>query len=560
MGQPWRQQSLVLFCFLWLTTSLCRSLASAADERADYTRHALAVPGDAQRGRRVFANVEGAGCIRCHRVGKEGGDVGPVLSDIGGKYGREHLIEAVLEPSRQIVEGYRPTLIATVEGRLLSGLVQGETAEELTLRDSHARVQVVPKSMIEERTYAEVSIMPEGLTASLSLEQFADLIAYLQSLRAADKPTPGSGTGGPLVVPAGFTSRQVAGGLTGATALAAAADGRIFVCEQTGAVRVVKAERLLPAPLVALRVDSHWERGLIGVALDPEFVGNGFIYVNYVMAEPFPHHRISRFTVRGDAAAAASEAVLLEGDDQRTLGGTVPAGHQGGALHFGGDGKLYIAIGEQTAGQPAQRHYTFQGKLLRIDRAVAIPVDTPFITTAMGKYRSIWALGFRNPFTFAVQPGTGRILINDVGLSTWEEVNEGLAGANYGWPAAEGPAYASGFRALIHSYKVASVAGGAFCPDDPGSPFPAEYRGKYFFMDFVRGWIKVLDPDHPREVSTFATGLRRPVDLTFAPGGGLYVLVRDAWVIDDKFRPHTGSLIKITGPLHVKRQEAEGVP
>ena len=106
---------------LWLATSLCRSAASATDERAEYTRHALAVPGDAQRGRVVFANVEGAGCIRCHRVGKEGGDVGPALSDIGGKYGREHLIEAVLEPSRQIVEGYRPTMIATVEGRLLTG-------------------------------------------------------------------------------------------------------------------------------------------------------------------------------------------------------------------------------------------------------------------------------------------------------------------------------------------------------------------------------------------------------------------------------------------------------
>ena len=74
-------------------------------------------------------------------------------------------------------------------------------------------------------------------------------------------------------------------------------------------------------------------------------------------------------------------------------------------------------------------------------------------------------------------------------------------------------------------------------------------------MDFVQGWIKVLDPDHPREVSTFATGLTRPVDLTFAPDGGLYVLLRDAWVIDDKFRPHTGSLIKITGPLHVKARK-----
>ena len=263
---------------------------------------------------------------------------------------------------------------------------------------------------------------------------------------------------------------------------------------------------------------------------------------------PIPHHRISRFTARGDVAAAASEVVLLEGDDQRTFGGKVPAGHQGGAIHFGGDGKLYIAIGEQTAGQPAQRLDTFQGKLLRIDPDGSIPADNPFFATAQGKYRAIWALGLRNPFTFAVQPGTGRILINDVGQNAWEEVNEGFAGANYGWPAAEGSGHDARFRCPIHSYKVASVAGGAFCPDSPGGPFPAKYRGKYFFMDFVQGWIKVLDPDRPHEVSTFATGLNRPVDLAFAPDGALYVLVRDAWVIDDKFRPHTGSLIKISGP------------
>ena len=556
MGERCRRQRPVLFLLCFATSLFC-SVASATDERVEYARHALTVQGDVKRGRMVFASVEGAGCIRCHRVGREGGDAGPALSDIGGKYGREHLIESVLEPSRQIVEGYRPTMIATVEGRLLTGLVQGETAAELTLWDSQARSQVVGKATIQERKYVDVSMMPEGLTTGLSQDQFADLIAYLESLRSAEMPTPGSGMHGPVSLIPGFISSPVAGGLTGATALAAAVDGRIFICEQTGAVRVIKGGMLLPEPFLTVRVDSYWERGLIGVALDPDFAGNGFVYVNYVMAEPFPHHRISRFTAQGDVSVAASEVVLLEGDDQRTLGGTVPAGHQGGAVHFGGDGKLYIAIGEQTAGQPAQRLDTFQGKLLRIDRDGAIPSDNPFFATARGKYRAIWALGLRNPFTFAVQTGTGRIFINDVGQNAWEEVNEGFAGANYGWPAAEGPAHDPRYRSPIHSYKVASVAGGAFCPDGFGGAFPAEYRDKYFFMDFVRGWIKVLDPDPPHEVSSFATGLSRPVDLTFAPDGALYVLVRDAWVIDDKFRPHTGSLIRITCPLTGR---PEGVP
>jgi glucose/arabinose dehydrogenase len=92
---------------------------------------------------------------------------------------------------------------------------------------------------------------------------------------------------------------------------------------------------------------------------------------------------------------------------------------------------------------------------------------------------------------------------------------------------------------------VASVAGGAFCRAGADAVFPPEYRGKYFFMDFVHGWIKVLDPESPAKVATFATGLTRPCDLAFARDGSLFVLLRDAWVIDEKFRPHSGSLLKI---------------
>jgi putative heme-binding domain-containing protein len=546
--------------FLFAASGLPCVASEPAHDLPAYARYALATRGDARRGRAVFAGPEGAGCIRCHRVGAEGGDVGPDLSDIGGKFGREHLIESVLEPSRQIVEGYRPTVVATADGRVLTGMVRGETVEELTLLDAEARPRVLRKSDIEERAFADVSIMPEGLTAHLSREQFADLIAYLEGLRPSGRPTPGSGVTGPLELPPGFTSTRVVGGLTGATALAVADDGRVFICEQTGALRVVKDGALRPEPFLTLEVDTRWERGLIGVALDPDFAATGFIYVTYVAAEPYPHHRISRFTARGDVAATGSEVVLLEGDDQRTLGGKVPAGHQGGALHFGADGALYIAIGEQTAGRPAQRLDTFQGKLLRINRDGTIPSDNPFVDRARGKYRAIWALGLRNPFTFAVQPGTGRIFINDVGQDAWEEVNEGVAGANYGWPAVEGRSDDPRYRAPIHTYKVASVAGGAFCPDGPRAAFPAEYQGRYFFMDFVKGWIKVLDPERPAEVSTFAGGLNRPVDLAFAPDGGLYVLLRDAWVIDGKFRPHTGALIRIAPRPEDARARAQGSP
>ena len=188
---------------------------------------------------------------------------------------------------------------------------------------------------------------------------------------------------------------------------------------------------------------------------------------------------------------------------------------------------------------------TLQGKLLRLNPDGSIPDDNPFYRAARDKYRAIWALGLRNPFTFAVQPDTGRILINDVGQGTWEEVNEGVAGANYGWPLTEGPTSDPRFRGPIHHYPVASIAGGAFCPSGPTAGFPSQYQGKYFFMDFVKGWINVLDPDSPRNVESFAAGLTRPVDLAFSPDGALYVLLRDAWVVDGNFRPGTGSLLKI---------------
>jgi glucose/arabinose dehydrogenase len=142
-----------------------------------------------------------------------------------------------------------------------------------------------------------------------------------------------------------------------------------------------------------------------------------------------------------------------------------------------------------------------------------------------------------------VQSGTGRIFINDVG-GIAEEINEGFPGANYGWPIVEhGPTSDPRFRGPIHHYPTACVIGGAFAPSD--LDWPQEYRGQYFFGDFNHGWIKTLDPDRPAVAKSFATGLRRPVDLRFDRKGNLYVLLRDAWVIDNLFKPNTGALLRI---------------
>ena len=130
-------------------------------------------------------------------------------------------------------------------------------------------------------------------------------------------------------VPPGFTDSLVASGLTNPTAMAFAPDGRIFVCEQGGALRVIKNGVLLGAPFLTVTVDSSGERGLLGVAFDPNFVSNQLVYVYYTATTPTVHNRISRFTAAGDVAMAGSETVVTDLNDLSTA-----TNHNGGAIHF----------------------------------------------------------------------------------------------------------------------------------------------------------------------------------------------------------------------------------
>jgi putative heme-binding domain-containing protein len=498
--------------------------------------------GDPKRGKVIYL-AAARGCSNCHKVHGQGGAVGPDLSQIGGKFDRTHLIESILDPSAQISPGYHTTTIQTTSGRIFSGVVKSESAAAITLLDAEGKQITVPLRAIESRERSKISLMPTGLADGLTPGEFTDLIDYLASLRTGRAATPGEGGAGLLRLPAGFKAQTVATGFSGATALEVAPDGRVFVCEQTGTLRVIKNGKLLTKPFLKLSVDATWERGLIGVTVAPDFPKTPHLFVCYVAGKPYPHHVVSRFTARGDAAEPGSEKILFEGDDQTKLGGDVPAGHQGGAIHFGKDGKLYVALGDQTAGKPAQELNSLLGRLLRINADGAIPPDNPFFTKARGKYRATWALGLRNPFTFAVQAETGRLFINDVGGKA-EEINEGVAGANYGWPTVDhGPTTDPRFRGPIHHYPTACITGGAFAPR--GLRWPKEYRGRYFFGDFNHGWIKTIDPAKPATARSFAIGLRRPVDLRFAADGSLYVLLRDAWVIDNWFKGGSGALLRI---------------
>lgn len=325
------------------------------------------------------------------------------------------------------------------------------------------------------------------------------------------------------------------------TAMEVLPDGRVFVAQQTGALRVVKNDALLTTPFLSLTVDSTGERGLLGVAIDPNFATNQYVFVYYTVPGTPAHNRVSRFTASGDVSAANSELVLLELDNLSTA-----TNHNGGALQFGADGKLYIAVGENATPSHAQTLANLHGKLLRINSDGSIPTDNPFFGTATGNNRAIYALGLRNPFSFAIQAGSGRIFVNDVGQSSFEEVNEAVAGANYGWPIIEGfrttQTPPANYRDPLYAYgrgEGIAIVGAAFY--NPSRPqFPAALYGDYFFADLGAGFIRSMEiSSTPVVASGFATGASQPVAIDVADDGAMYYLQRGG----------SGRLYKITGSV-----------
>ena len=152
-------------------------------EPGDYAAFALANRGDPKRGRALFDDPLGVGCIKCHRVNGAGGEGGPDLSHVAGTYGRAELIESVLFPSQRVADGFRSTTLGLADGRVISGLVTSDGDRRLVLIDGQGTKHVVRKSDIAARTQGTTSPMPEGLQAGLTREEFADLIAYLEALR-----------------------------------------------------------------------------------------------------------------------------------------------------------------------------------------------------------------------------------------------------------------------------------------------------------------------------------------------------------------------------------------
>lgn len=326
-------------------------------------------------------------------------------------------------------------------------------------------------------------------------------------------------------IPPGFTDLPVVSGLTQPVAMAFAPDGRIFVAEKGGAIKVVQGGAVV-GTFATLSVTSNVERGLLGIAFDPTFESNPYVYVYYTTSASSlnppatPKNRVSRLTANGNVVVPGSEIILL--DNIASDAGN----HNAGCLRFAPDGTLYIGTGDGGADHTnSQNLMTLAGKILRINKNGSIPNTNPFFGS-LSTRNEIFCYGLRNPFRFSFRPQTSTLYIGDVGENTWEEVNVGQAGGNYGWNTYEGPTNVAGFVSpqfyYMHTDTLsASISGGCFVA---GKRFAPPFNGSYFYGDFIRNVIRrvVFDSSNKYVSDSDFTDASGPVDFCEGPDGALY--------------------------------------
>ena len=208
-----------------------------------------------------------------------------------------------------------------------------------------------------------------------------------------------------------FVENLITDQLQQPTSLEFAPDGRLFITQQDGTVRIIEDGQLLPEPFMSKPVVNSGERGLLGIAFDPEFDTNQYVYFFYTSLDEPQRNVISRFTADGNVALPESETIIFEFDPI-----CCASIHNGGALAFGPDGMLYAGTGDGgNEVAYAQDRDNLFGTVIRIHPDGSIPSDNPFYDELTGNNRAIWAYGLRNPFVIEFQPGTDRLHIHDVG-------------------------------------------------------------------------------------------------------------------------------------------------
>lgn len=543
---------------------------------AKYRDFALRRDGDVERGRALFHSVEKAACAACHTVDGRGGRAGPDLFAVGDSFPRRELITAILEPSAAIAVGYGATIVETKAGATFYGIVKQANAAATELMGADGKLVRISSADIKAQTGSALSLMPAGLHAAFSLQEFADLIEYLASLRQPENSlTSSRGTPAAipeLATPVGFRAlfpeemrmpatlvRKPGEPRTGLVWFVQlpGEDDAFFAVHQTG--RIWRMDRGVDGWTKSLFADFsgevYYERGpngLLGLAFHPDFAANRRYFLKH---QVFDEGKLA--TVLVEKQAAADRRADSGRPSRRLLHiPSVTENHSGGTIEFGPDGCLYLAMGDTGPQNDPNGHgqdmQLLLGKMLRIDvdrrdagLPYAIPADNPF-RGRPGARPEIWALGFREPWRFTFDSATGDLWVGDVGQNRVEEVAIVRRGENHGWnvyegfePFAnerrrEGEAYVPPIAAYRRKHGN-SVTGGYVYRGDPRSSF----HGVYVFGDYTSRKVFGLTHDHrvlktfrqigvaPESIASFATDRR----------GRIFVVGYEGMVYEIDFGP-----------------------
>lgn len=307
---------------------------------------------------------------------------------------------------------------------------------------------------------------------------------------------------------------DVATGLQVPWALAFSPDGRLFFTERTGQLRVIVDGSLQAEPVATFEVAAVGEAGLLGLALDPDFSQNHYLYLYYTYTDGGGNLKNRLVRLREEGGSILGQDVLLDGIPGAMI-------HDGGRLKFGPDGKLYITTGDAAQAELAQQPDSLAGKILRLNPDGSIPSDNPFANSP------VYSLGHRNPQGLAWHPETGDLYATEHGPSAHDELNLIRPGGNYGWPLAQGQA---GVPGLID--PVLESGGDTWAP--AGASFYSGARSSFWRNNL---FFATLRGQHLHRLSFGADGapleqeqlleaeLGRLRDVVEGPDGYLYLAV-----------------------------------
>ena len=508
-----------------------------------YRKHATTREGDVTRGAELFADEQRLACSKCHSVDGSASKAGPDLFAVGDKFGRRDLVDAVLMPSATISPGYGTVIVETKAGEEFQGTLKQATGTGLQLMGADGKLVSIAKADIREQRGSTLSLMPEGLQAGLSLQEFTDLIEYLAKLQQPES-TLASDHGMPSVIPelakpvvarpffsqelklplgkvqTGLTSFHQVPGFS-SVYLVLHQKGMIWRMEKTA----TGEEKSVFADLVGQVFYERGPNGLLDVAFHPKFRANRKYYLKHQVFEEGTVATViveKTFAVdfKSDSGQPARRIIKFV---------SVAEDHSGGCLQFGPDGYLYIVMGDtgphHDPNGHAQNLQLLLGKLLRIDvdrtegdLAYAIPPDNPFRGRADAR-PEIWAYGFRNPWRFCFDPINGDLWLADIGQDRVEEVDIVHRGENHGWNVYEGfEPFSNQYRkegrtftppvfAYKRKYGVSITGGYVYRADKQSSFYGVYVFGDYaskriFGMTQEKGLLKAV-----RQIGTLPQGL-----------------------------------------------------